>query len=418
MRLKSTWEKNAPNLQNGIQPMFDKFKKFLSTEKRDEELQKHLEELRQKTPVPVFWLFGKTQSGKTSVVKFLTGADEAEIGQGFKPCTQYSQLYDFPNPEAPMLSFLDTRGVDEPGYDPQDDLDRFDATAHVVVVTVKVLDHSLDTVVKNLRLIRKSNPERPVVLCLTCLNEAMPQQQHPQPYEEVRWFEKEGEESPGHIPLPEGLAENLAVQLKRFEGLYDHVVPLDLTKPEEGYQDPEYGGQHLKEVLLASLPSVYQQTLVNLTEGTDQLSDIYAQHAVPHIMGFSTMAASAGAIPIPGIDLFLIPGIQSRMIYHLAQYYGQPMTGERFLELAGSLGLGVVVRQATRQVVKFIPIVGSVVGAALAFGATFALGKAFCYYYSSVHRGHVPKPDDLKKYYKEQLKLAEEAWKKKKSETQ
>ena len=29
-----------------------------------------LERLRQRMPVPVFWLFGKTQSGKTSVVDF------------------------------------------------------------------------------------------------------------------------------------------------------------------------------------------------------------------------------------------------------------------------------------------------------------------------------------------------------------
>src|SRR4051794_12111322 len=88
---------------------------------KDEELHQRLEELRAKTPVPVFWLFGKTQSGKTSIIKFLTGADEAEIGQGFQPCTRYSRRYHFPTNEAPLLTFLDTRGVDEPGYDPKED---------------------------------------------------------------------------------------------------------------------------------------------------------------------------------------------------------------------------------------------------------------------------------------------------------
>ena len=44
--------------------------------------------------------------------------------------------------------------------------------------------------------------------------------------------------------------------------------------------------------------------------------------------------------------------------------------------------------------------------------STFALGKAFCYYYRAVHQGHVPRPEDLRRYYQEQLALAEKAWQK------
>src|SRR5205807_2207206 len=121
------------------------------------------------------------------------------------------------------------------------------------------------------------------------------------------------------------------------------------------------------------------------------------------ILAYSSIAATAGAIPIPWVDLLILPGIQTRMIYQLAQHYGQPLSGERFLELAGTLGLGMLVRQAVRGVVKFIPIVGSVAGAALAGSSTYALGQAFCFYYSAVHKGHVPKPEDIKRYYQEQL---------------
>ncbi len=49
-------------------------------------------------------------------------------------------------------------------------------------------------------------------------------------------------------------------------------------------------------------------------------------------------------------------------------------------------------------------------GAALAGAATFALGKAFCFYYAAVHKGHAPKPDELRRYYQEQLAAAEEMW--------
>ena len=96
--------------------MFDSIKKILPGH-RDAELHARLEQLVKKTPLPVFWLFGKTQSGKTSIVKFLTRADDAEIGRGFKPCTRFSREYRFPTDETPLLIFLDTRGLEEPGVD-------------------------------------------------------------------------------------------------------------------------------------------------------------------------------------------------------------------------------------------------------------------------------------------------------------
>ena len=388
--------------------MLQTLKRLFSTEQRDANLQKRLEELRHQTHVPVFWLFGKTQSGKTTLIKFLTGADDAEIGHGFRPCTRFSRQYEFPTPEAPLLTFLDTRGVDEPGYDPAEDLARFDALAHVMIVTVKVMDHALENVLNHLERIRHGARSRPVLLVLTCLHEAYPQQQHPEPYPFI------GPLGDVQAPdlLPQALLASLEEQRRRFAGLYDFLVPIDLTRPEEGYHDPQYGGPQLKEVLIQALPSAYRRTLITLDEATHELQDLYAQHALPHILGYSSLAATAGAVPIPWLDLLVLPGIQTRMIYHLARLYGQPLKGERFLELASTLGMGVVVRQAVRELVKFIPVVGSVVGAAMAGAATFALGKAFCYYYSAVHKGHVPKPEDLRRYYQEQLAQAERLWRK------
>ncbi len=98
------------------------------------------------------------------------------------------------------------------------------------------------------------------------------------------------------------------------------------------------------------------------------------------------------------------------MVYHLARLYGQPLTARRFLELAGTLGVGILFRQATREMLKFIPFVGEVAGGALAGASTFALGKAFCFYFQSVHQGHVPQPADLRRYYKEQLEKIELSW--------
>lgn len=379
--------------------MLESVKGLLNSYSPEKRFQGAWEKLRERAPVPVVWLFGKTQSGKTSIIRFLTGANEAEIGEGFKACTRFSRQYQFPTSEAPLLTFLDTRGLDEPGYDPSEDLARFDALAHVLIVTVKVMDHAQENVLRHLRSIRRS---RPTVLTLTCLHEAYPQKQHPQPYP----FEGNGESS----TVPDDLTRSLAEQRRRFEGLYDQVVPIDFTRPLDGFADPNYGGDRFKQVVLDLLPLAYRRSLVTLDETTRELQDLFARRALPHIAGYSSLAATAGAIPIPWVDLLILPGIQTRMIYHLAQLYGQPLTGARFLELASTLGLGLLVRQATRELAKMIPFAGSVAGGALAGASTFALGKAFCFYYQAIHQGHVPKAEDLRRYYHEQFSLAEKTW--------
>jgi uncharacterized protein (DUF697 family)/predicted GTPase len=382
--------------------MLRRLRTWFSSEHRDAHLQARLEKLRQRMPVPVFWLFGKTQSGKTSLIKYLTGADEAEIGQGFQPCTRFSRRYQFPTPEAPLLIFLDTRGMDEPGYEPDEDLAEFNEQAHVVVVTIKALDHAQERMLNDLNQIRRAQPARPVVLVLTCLHEAYPQQQHPEPYP----FGSEREAT----AVPEDLRRSLEEQKQRFSNLVDCVVAVDLTRLEEGFANPNYGGSQLRQVLLEVLPAAYGQTLLTLDEAKRELQDLYAREALPHIVAYSSLAATAGAIPIPWVDMLALLPIQSRMIYHLARFYGQPLSAGRFLELAGTLGLGAAVRQGTRELMKLIPYVGSVAGAVLAGASTFALGKAFCFYYSAVHQGHVPQPEDLRRYYHEQLSLAEKSW--------
>jgi uncharacterized protein (DUF697 family) len=116
------------------------------------------------------------------------------------------------------------------------------------------------------------------------------------------------------------------------------------------------------------------------------------------------------------VDLVLLSGVHTRMIYDLASLYGQPMTGQRLGELAGALGVGLLGRQAGRSLIKVIPgvgsVLGSVAGGALAAASTYALGKAFCYYYRAVLEGHVPSTADLRRYYHQELTQAEQEWKK------
>ncbi|MFO0821824.1 MAG: DUF697 domain-containing protein [Gemmataceae bacterium] len=390
-----------------------------------------LNELRAKTPTPVFWLVGKTQSGKTSIIKYLTGADEAVIGSGFRPTTKTTRRFDFPSIEAPLLSFLDTRGLDEPGYDPTADIAVLDSQAHVVIVTAKATDFAQGNVRAVLEPLRAASPSRPVILCITTLHEAIPRQPHPTPYpfvsQKLENREQRTENSQNAEPLssdfaalssvPEDLRRCIEEHTRAFAGFFDVLVPIDFTRPEDGFPDPCYGGAQLKAKLLEVLPEAYRQTLLRLKEATDTLKDVHMRHAEPVILGYSTMAATAGAVPIPFVDLVIIPSIQTRMATDLARQYGQTMTPARFKEIAAAVGVGIMSRQLARQATKFIPVVGSAVGAAVGGASTYALGRALCYYFQATCEGHVPDAHTLKSYYQEQYAAAEQKWKKAENQT-
>ena len=388
---------------------------------RPPDLEATLTELRDKTPAPVFWLIGKTQSGKTSIIKFLTGAEDAAIGSGFRPTTKTTRRYEFPTADAPLLSFLDTRGLDEPSYDPAADIAALDPLAHLVIVTAKATDfaqgnvrHALD---QSAGPIRRGRSFCASPRCTKRSRQPLPM---PYPFGKAEGGGGKAEEetkdappSPLRLPpsVPDDLRRCLEEHARAFEGLYDALVPIDLTRPEDRFPDPHYGGEELKATLIRLLPEAYRQTLLRLEEATAALKDIHLSHAVPVIVGYSTMAATAGAVPVPFVDMIVIPGIQARMAHHIAGAYGQPMTADRYKEIAAAVGVGMISRQLARQATKLIPVVGSAVGAAVGGASTYALGRALCYYFQAVHDGHVPDAATLKAYYQDEYTAAEKRWK-------
>ena len=67
--------------------------------------------------------------------------------------------------------------------------------------------------------------------------------------------------------------------------------------------------------------------------------------------------------------------------------------------------------QAAREAAKFIPGIGIAAGAAMAWGITYALGRAFCQYFQSIREGHVPDPASLKKLFESEMGRAGQMWK-------
>ena len=196
-----------------------------------------LAEARQSLPTPVFWTLGKVQQGKTSIIRALTGRNDAEIGKGFRACTHTSRVYAYPDDEGCFLKFLDTRGLGEVGYDPAEDIEVFADQSHCIIVVLKAMDHAQQDVLHALRAIRKHRPQWPVIVCQTTLHEGYPggvEHIVPYAYDQDSFSEA----------VPSELARSLAAQRGWFDDEPVRFVPLDFTFADHGqrvYEPADYG---------------------------------------------------------------------------------------------------------------------------------------------------------------------------------
>jgi uncharacterized protein (DUF697 family) len=355
---------------------------------------KEIAQLREKAPIPSIWMFGKTGSGKSSAIRYLTGAADAVVGEGYRPETRFSRRYDFPDSLEPLLTFIDTRGLGEASYDPQEDIARFSKTTQLIVVTVRVTDHALHSVIEPLRRIRAAMPHRPVLLTLTCLHEATARvditgQEDPfvsASADPSRLSPLETQPSP-RIPLAlQALLDEKALQ---FKGLYDILLPIDLTRPEDGFSDPNFGGQRLKQAILDYLPQAYRQALLSLHDIDRPPRSALQQRARWQVLASSALAATAGAVPLPWVDIPAVLGIQAHLAVKLSKIYEQELTPKHWAVLSSAAGSRIALRMLVREALKFIPLVGMAAGAASSFAFTYALGMSWDWYFAVLREGNV-----------------------------
>ena len=381
-----------------IMIMREQLRQLFTPQIKAQALQAALSRVRQDLPPPVIWLFGKVQSGKTAIIRALTGAERAQIGSGFAPCTRWASRYDFPNADVPLAVFLDTRGLGETGYDPREDVAAFQAQAHMLLVVVRAMDMALEQVLDALRAIVQAQPSWPIVVAQTTLHHGYPPDQdehvYPYPFASQPW--------PETVPTPLGRA--LDFQRTLFTDMpITRFVPLDFTLPEDGFADQFYGRDALLDALAEAHPHAVYQTLRQLPTLTRELKSLHFRHAHPHIIAYACAAGAVGATPLPMADLPIISGLQLKMLHTVASLYRQPLRLKTFLELASTIGLGALLRQGTRSLLKVVPGFGSAVSGLYAGATTYALGCALCFYYQIIFDGHLPRPEQLKAFYDAKL---------------
>ncbi|MDX1694725.1 MAG: GTPase [Ketobacteraceae bacterium] len=379
-----------------------KLREILIEPKVDEEaLNQALETASARQAPPVLWLLGKTQSGKTSLIRALTGSSDAEIGNGFRPCTKTARFYDFPA-EAPVVRFLDTRGLGEVDYDPGNDIDYCESQAHLVIAVMKASDVRQDAVFDVLRAIRKRHPGWAVLVVQTCLHELYPPDgDHPSPYpfDQENWSRQ----------VPADLGRALLDQRERLGKLAGDGpllwVPVDFTLPEDGYQPVYYG----LDALWTAIETVSSFGLQTLLREDPDVKSAYSRAAHPHIMGYTLAAATVGALPV--VDMALVPALQVKLLHTLAALYKLSWNARTSSEFFGLLGVsfaaGYGLRWAGRGLIKLIPVwgqtVGAVWGATTSGAITFALGKSACFYLEQKGKGITVDAEALRKVYADAL---------------
>ncbi|HLR58984.1 MAG TPA: GTPase [Pseudogracilibacillus sp.] len=119
------------------------------------------------------------------------------------------------------------------------------------------------------------------------------------------------------------------------------------------------------------------------------------------ILSAGAAATSVGALPVPGSDFVPLVGIQVSLILKLSSLYDQPISKANAKELVIATVVGNAGKAVFRQVVKFVPGAGSIVGASVAGGTTVALGHAIKYIYEQDLNLNV---NELNKIYKSFMK--------------
>lgn len=360
-----------------------------------------LRESQARMPVPVVWLLGKTQAGKTSIIRALTGSAAAEIGNGFQPCTRSARLYDHPA-DAPVVRFLDTRGLGERSYDPDEDIRYCESQANLLVAVMKVADQRQEAVFEVLRTVRRRHPDWPLVLVQTGLHELYPPgaaHLTPWPYAD--------EPLPQRVPAD--LRRALLAQRSEFGTLPGsgptRAVAVDLTLPEDGFVPADYG---LAE-LWTAIEAVSSLGLHERLCADEAVRDLYARTAHQHIVGHALTAAGLGALPV--VDLVSVSMVQAKLLHGLAALYGQRWDRRAISEFVALIGAGVatgwVARMLGRSVVKVIPVwgqtVGAVWGASASGASTYALGKAAVYFLARRRAGLAVDRAALRRIYDDAL---------------
>lgn len=367
-----------------------------------------LERVRSELPTTEAVLIGKPQSGKSSIVRGLTGVSAEIIGQGFRPHTQHTQRYAYPSDDLPLIIFTDTVGLGDISQDTETiaqellgDLQQKSRGARVLIITVKINDFATDTLKQIAQQIRQQYPDIPCLLAITCLHEVYPPNTN----------------HPSYPPDSKEIDRIFSALKTTFTGCYDAAVLIDFTLEEDGYDPVFYGLEAFRDALAELLPEAESEAIYQLLDegASHKIGTLYRDMAHRYMTAFTIMAATLAAVPLPFATMPVLTALQVSMVGLLGKLYGQTLSPSQAGGVVSAIAGGFLAQAVGRELIKFIPGFGSVIAASWAAAYTWSLGEGACLYFGDLMGGKKPDPQQIQAVMKEAFQSAQERFRQIKS---
>lgn len=179
----------------------------------------------------------------------------------------------------------------------------------------------------------------------------------------------------------------------------------DLGQPDESFLavcarplltegPPRWHVDRLGELIIEHLPEAAQMEAVRAFEVGNETKRRVARALVNSC---SALGVTIGLAPVPFADAFFLLPMQAAMVTGVAYLSGRPWNRRAAMEWLASVGVvggaGMGLRWSARQLVKFVPGAGSIVGAGVAGAGTLAIGRSAIAYFIDGPGALVQRPE-------------------------
>lgn len=153
----------------------------------------------------------------------------------------------------------------------------------------------------------------------------------------------------------------------------------DGTLDEES--DRRDGIEKLAQVITRELPQEAKLEMARLS----QVGPVQLEIAQLVVKSISVICGAIGAQPIPLADFPILTSLQAMMVAAVMYISGKPLNFRRGAEfiaaLGANMGLGLVLREGSRALLKFLPGWGNAISGGVAGAGTYAIGRAAIAYF-------------------------------------
>jgi uncharacterized protein (DUF697 family)/GTP-binding protein EngB required for normal cell division len=316
-----------------------------------EKVDEAINEMLKRAKIPNVLICGQTGTGKSSAVNFLFRDKVADVGEG-EPCTRDIHLY-----RNESVNIYDSEGY-EIGSEKQTHYEvmlfdeflskkkglRDENAVHLIWYAISGAGTRFTEL--DIKLIKRMEAEHfQVCVLLTKIDE-----------------------------MDEDQLETMLRELKKELppiGIFRLSIDKDPAIQKHCDWDNLIAWSHSK------LPDIFKNRFVSgLKAGLEEKKE----QAHISIAIATTAAAAVGVSPIPFSDAALLVPIQTTMILTILSIYGIKIADSSILSLVGSVSISALGKAAAGSIIKLIPGLGSIVGAAInatvAGTITGAIGKA------------------------------------------